>query len=140
MSLGMAAGSFVISLLYPAPPLLERPRDYLTSGASGVLWAMGNYGMLLLADRIGTGRGFAVAQLNIIVNASLGIYLFKDPRRRPALRAWLWRAAWWPRPEGSSWGWGSRLRLRIDAPPAPGPGGLSSATGLRRTRRGFPPR
>lgn len=82
MALGMAAGSLVISLLYPAPPVLERPKDYLLCAASGALWAMGNYGMLLLASRIGTGRGFAVAQLNIIVNALMGVYLFKDPPPR----------------------------------------------------------
>lgn len=79
MSLGMVAGSLVLCLLYPAPPTLDAPSHYLLAAVSGILWAAGNYGMLLLAERIGTGRGFAVAQLNIIVNAVLGIYVFRDP-------------------------------------------------------------
>jgi glucose uptake protein len=80
MSLGMVVGSLVLGLLYPAPIVLERPKDYFVCAASGLLWSAGNYGMLILAERIGTGRGFAVAQLNIIVNATIGIYYFKNPK------------------------------------------------------------
>lgn len=82
MSLGMAAGTLVLCLAYPAAPILARPGHYLRSGLSGVLWAAGNYGMLLLTERIGTGRGFSVAQLNIIVSAVAGIYVFRDPPPR----------------------------------------------------------
>ncbi len=79
MSLGMAAGTLVLCLAYPAPPAMARPGHYLRSGLSGLLWAAGNYGMLLLTERIGTGRGFSIAQLNIIVSALAGIYVFRDP-------------------------------------------------------------
>jgi len=82
MSMGMAVGSLVLTLMYPAPPKLEKPRHYLLAGISGLLWSAGNYGMLMLAERIGTGRGFSVAQLNIIINAILGIYVFRDPPPR----------------------------------------------------------
>lgn len=79
MSLGMAAGTLALCLVYPAPPTFSRPGHYLRSGLSGVLWAAGNYGMLLLTERIGTGRGFSIAQLNIIVSALAGIYVFREP-------------------------------------------------------------
>ncbi len=79
MSLGMAAGTLALCLAHPAAPVMARPGHYLRSGLSGALWAAGNYGMLLLAERIGTGRGFSIAQLNLVVSAAAGIYVFRDP-------------------------------------------------------------
>ena len=87
MSLGMAAGTLALCLAYPAPPSMARTGHYFRSGLSGLLWAAGNYGMLLLTERIGTGRGFSVAQLNLIVSALAGIYVFRDPPPKT-------RAAW----------------------------------------------
>lgn len=47
--------------------------------AGGVLWSAGNYSALLLMERWGTGRGFSVAQLCLVVNALLSIWLFRRP-------------------------------------------------------------
>jgi glucose uptake protein len=44
-----------------------------------LLWGIGNYGMLLLVDQIGAGRGFTISQLGIVVNGLVGFYLLKDP-------------------------------------------------------------
>ena len=48
---------------------------------SGILWGVGNYGALVMMkpDNLGTGQGFAVAQLCMVVNALIGIYVFKTP-------------------------------------------------------------
>jgi len=35
--------------------------------------------MLLLVGELGAGRGFTIAQLGIIVNGLIGIYILKDP-------------------------------------------------------------
>jgi glucose uptake protein len=47
--------------------------------ATGGLWAIGNYASLLLMALIGTGRGFAVAQLCLVVNALIGIHFLRRP-------------------------------------------------------------
>ncbi len=48
--------------------------------AAGILWALGNYGMLLMVDTLGAGRGFTLSQRALVVNALCGIYLLKDPK------------------------------------------------------------
>lgn len=58
---------------------IPMPRDYLLLMACGLLWASGNYGSLLLMEAIGPGRGFALAQLCLAINALLGIYLLRAP-------------------------------------------------------------
>ena len=56
------------------------PHSFLTqklnSRISGVLWAIGNDGALVMMklENLGTGQGFAVAQLCMVVNALLSIY------------------------------------------------------------------
>jgi glucose uptake protein len=35
--------------------------------------------MLLLIDQLGAGRGFTISQLGVVVNALMGVFLFKDP-------------------------------------------------------------
>jgi glucose uptake protein len=44
-----------------------------------LLWGIGNYGMLLLVDALGAGRGFTISQLGVVVNGLIGVYLLKDP-------------------------------------------------------------
>ena len=50
--------------------------------ATGLLWGIGNYGMLLLVDQLGAGRGFTLSQLSVVVNGLVGIFWLKDPPAR----------------------------------------------------------
>ena len=54
--------------------------------AAGVLFGIGNVALLGLVARVGTGVGFTIAQLSLLVNASIGIWVFKvpPPGTRPA--------------------------------------------------------
>jgi glucose uptake protein len=85
LTIGMFAGSTVLMLLGRQAPRLEKRSDYARVSLSGVLWGVGNYGMLLLVNEIGAGRGFTIAQLAVVVNALLGVYWLKDPQ--PKTRA-----------------------------------------------------
>jgi len=53
--------------------------------AAGVLFGIGNLALLGLIPRVGTGVGFTIAQLSLLVNASVGIWIFKVPQ--PGTRA-----------------------------------------------------
>ncbi len=48
--------------------------------AAGVLFGIGNLALLGLIPRVGTGVAFTIAQLSLLVNASVGIWIFKDHR------------------------------------------------------------
>jgi len=48
--------------------------------AAGVLFGIGNLALLGLIPRVGTGAAFTIAQLSLLVNASVGIWIFKVPR------------------------------------------------------------
>jgi glucose uptake protein len=45
-----------------------------------VLFGVGNLTLLALVARVGTGVGFTIAQLSLLVNAAVGIYVFKVPK------------------------------------------------------------
>ncbi|MEZ0109474.1 glucose uptake protein [Catenulispora sp. EB89] len=47
--------------------------------ASGLLLGVGSVALLALVTRVGTGVGFTIAQLSLLVNAGVGIWLFKVP-------------------------------------------------------------
>ena len=47
--------------------------------AAGLLFGIGNLALLGLVSRVGTGVGFTIGQLSLLVNASIGIWLFKVP-------------------------------------------------------------
>jgi glucose uptake protein len=53
--------------------------DYLRVSITGVLWGVGNYGMLLLVDTLGAGKGFTISQLSVVVNALIGVFILKNP-------------------------------------------------------------
>jgi glucose uptake protein len=82
LTIGIFVGSTALMLLGRQSPRLEKRSDYARASASGVLWGIGNYAMLLLINEIGAGRGFTIAQLAVVVNALIGVYLLKDPRPR----------------------------------------------------------
>jgi glucose uptake protein len=87
LALGMAAGGGLLTLLARQAPRLARLSDYLRALASGLIWGLGNYSMLLLVGDLGAGRGFTIAQAAIVVNALLSVFVLKDPAPRT-------RAAW----------------------------------------------
>ena len=62
------------------------PRVTTIQVAAGVLFGIGNVALLSLVARVGTGVGFTIAQLSLLVNASIGIWVFKvpPPGTRPA--------------------------------------------------------
>ena len=55
---------------HPECPLLCHMR---VSPQPVFLWTVGNYGMLLLVGELGTGKGYTIAQLSVVVNALMGI-------------------------------------------------------------------
>lgn len=82
MALGIFAGSAALLLLAGPSLRLAEKSHYGKIGATGVLWTVGNYGMLLLVDRLGAGKGYTIAQLAVVVNALVGIYWLADPPPR----------------------------------------------------------
>jgi len=80
LAIGMFAGAAILMLVSRGSPKLNRRRDYALASLSGLLWGIGNYGMLLMTETIGTGPGFAIAQLGLIINVLFGIFLYHDPR------------------------------------------------------------
>ncbi|HVM72188.1 MAG TPA: GRP family sugar transporter [Anaerolineales bacterium] len=80
MAVGIFAGSTALVLLSGKPVGLNSGTEYWRTIATGVLWVVGNYGSLLLIDTLGAGRGFTIAQLGIVVNGLLGIFLLRDPQ------------------------------------------------------------
>ena len=47
--------------------------------ASGAIFGVGDVVLLVLVGRLGTGVGFTVAQLSLLVNAAIGIWVLKAP-------------------------------------------------------------
>ncbi len=84
LAIGMFIGSLILVVLSKSSLKLEKGRHYPLILLSGALWAIGNYGALVMMkpENLGTGQGFAVAQLCMVVNAILGIYIFKTPKPR----------------------------------------------------------
>lgn len=79
MALGMFGTAALTALARRAPLRAGRTRGALLQMLCGLLWAAGNYGSLLMMERWGTGRGFAIAQLCLVVNALAGIYALRTP-------------------------------------------------------------
>jgi glucose uptake protein len=88
LALGMFFMSTLLVLFTGQSPRLSSSGDVTCTLLTGLIWGLGNYGMLLLVDTLGVGRGFTIAQLSIVVNALVGILWLKDPQ--PGSRAaWL---------------------------------------------------
>lgn len=79
MALGMFTASVVLVGITRKSTHLDSGRDVARTLLSGALWTAGNFGMLLMVDRFGTGRGFTITQLSVVVNALVGIFVLKDP-------------------------------------------------------------
>ena len=79
LAAGMVVGSIILMISSKASPKLEKNTDYLRVLSTGLLWGIVNYGALALVDLIGAGKGFTIAQLCVVVNALVGIYILKEP-------------------------------------------------------------
>jgi glucose uptake protein len=79
LALGILCGSIILALISRQSFKLEKTSDALRTCSSGVLWGIGNYGMLFLVEQIGAGRGFTISQLALVVGALISIYWLKDP-------------------------------------------------------------
>jgi glucose uptake protein len=79
LSIGMVAGSTILTIVTGSSIKLEKASHYPRIMSTGILWGIGNYGALAMMDIIGTGKGFTIAQLCVVVNALLGVYFFKEP-------------------------------------------------------------
>ncbi len=82
LALGIFAGSLTLAALTRQPLSLDGSNHYLRVASTGLLWGVGNYGMLLLVGELGAGRGFTISQLGVVVSGLVGVYFLKDPRPR----------------------------------------------------------
>jgi glucose uptake protein GlcU len=81
-NLPLAFGIFAGGLALMAPGGAElrlSARAATVQLAAGVLFGAGNLALLALVARVGTGTGFTIAQLSLVVNAAIGIWVFKMP-------------------------------------------------------------
>lgn len=82
LALGIFTGSAVLAALTRQPLRLSRPGETARVITTGALWGVGNIFMLLLTEQIGAGRGFTIAQLGVVINALMGVFVLKDPAPR----------------------------------------------------------
>jgi glucose uptake protein len=88
LAIGMFSGSILLARLAGQSAHLAHTHDVLRALLTGLMWGVGNYGMLLLVGTLGAGRGFTISQLSVVVNALVGILWLKDPHPR-SRAAWL---------------------------------------------------
>ena len=79
MAIGMFACSSLLMVISGSSVKLEKPSHYFRVMSTGILWGTGNYGALAMMEILGTGRGFTIAQLGVVVNALLAVYVLKEP-------------------------------------------------------------
>jgi glucose uptake protein len=84
LALGIVVAGLALALPAHEPVRLS-PKVSAVQVAAGVLFGIGNLALLGLVKRVGTGVGFTIAQLSLLVNASIGIWIFRVPK--PGSRA-----------------------------------------------------
>ena len=84
LALGILAAGLALALPAGEPVRLSL-RVTTVQLTAALLFGIGNLALLGLVSRVGTGVGFTIAQLSLLVNASIGIWVFKVPR--PGSRA-----------------------------------------------------
>lgn len=78
LALGILGAALALAL--PAgEPVKLGVRATSTQLGAGVLFGIGNLALLALVARVGTGTGFTIAQLSLLVNASVGVWVFHVP-------------------------------------------------------------
>ena len=78
LALGILAAALALALPAGEPVKLGVRATSAQLGA-GVLFGIGNLALLALVARVGTGTGFTIAQLSLLVNASVGVWVFHVP-------------------------------------------------------------
>jgi len=78
LALGILGAGLALALPAGQPIRLSLRALTVQLGA-GVLFGIGNLTLLGLVARVGTGTGFTIAQLSLLVNASIGIWAFHSP-------------------------------------------------------------
>ena len=78
LSLGILGAALALALPAGEPVKLGVRGTSVQLGA-GVLFGIGNLALLALVARVGTGTGFTIAQLSLLVNASVGVWVFHVP-------------------------------------------------------------
>ena len=78
-ALGMVSGGVLLALLSRRSWKLASSDDAMRACLTGALWSVGNYGMLLLVDAIGAGKGFTISQTAVVVSALISIYWLHEP-------------------------------------------------------------
>jgi glucose uptake protein len=79
MAIGIFCGSLLLFLMSRESLILRNASDYIRVFMSGVLWGVGNYASLKLMELIGTGKGFTISQVAIVLAAVYSVFLFKNP-------------------------------------------------------------
>jgi glucose uptake protein GlcU len=79
LALGILGGALALALSAGEPVKLGRRATTALLGA-GIVFGIGNLALLALVARVGTGTGFTIAQLSLLVNAGIGIWVFHVPR------------------------------------------------------------
>jgi glucose uptake protein len=79
LALGMLGAGLALALPAGEPSRLGL-RALTTQLGAGVLFGIGDLTLLGLVARVGTGTGFTIAQLSLLVNASIGIWAFHVPK------------------------------------------------------------
>jgi glucose uptake protein GlcU len=78
LALGILGGALALAVPAGEPVRLGARATSALLGA-GVLFGIGNLALLGLVARVGTGTGFTIAQLSLVVNASVGVWIFRVP-------------------------------------------------------------
>jgi glucose uptake protein len=79
LALGILAAGTVLVMTTGGPTRLDL-RGTAVQLSAGLLFGVGNIALLGLVARVGTGVGFTIAQLSLLVNVSVGILVFKVPK------------------------------------------------------------
>ena len=78
----LAVGIFVagaVLVVNRKAPIRLSPKLTVVQLTAGLLFGVGNLALLGLVARVGTGVGFTIAQLSLLVNAGIGMWVFKVP-------------------------------------------------------------
>ncbi len=81
LAIGIFGAALALALALPAgQPVRLGLRPAATQLGAGILFGIGDLTLLGLVTRVGTGTGFTIAQLSLLVNASIGIWAFHVPK------------------------------------------------------------
>ncbi len=79
LALGIFGAGLGLALAAGEPVRLGVRGTTVQVGA-GMLFGIGNLALLGLVARVGTGTGFTIGQLSLLVNASIGVWVFHTPK------------------------------------------------------------